>query len=598
MPTYTELHDNEIELILIYRPIILLFAIIMGVYYFLLIGAHLIFLSGPIAAIMATLAGISSIVFIGFRFLILEKAMSMARFEVSVFIFSVLATANVTAHTYLAQDQAQFAYLMVLTFAVSLIGPTKRVVVSVLIMIFMSAVFLTVTGPSTEIVNNIFITITSLAGGFFGGSFLHDSIRAQCRAAIFANDLLHTVELEGARNRSLAEEANSANIAKAVFLANMSHELRTPLNGVVGIAHALIATDLTSRQRDMVDLIEKSGQTLTRLLSDILDFSKIEAGRIEIEQAPYDLHDEISSAAFLMQNRAREKGLEFDVTFSDAATGWFLGDATRIKQVVTNLVSNAIKFTESGGVKLAVDWSAEREILEIKITDTGVGFDAEAGQRLSQRFVQADSSITRRFGGSGLGLAICRGLVLAMGGELNWSSQPGLGSVFVARLPATSTDAPAEKQSTLSPNDDIENTHPLKILVAEDHETNQKVLSMILEPLGIELFICDNGAVALEAFKSQAFDLVLMDMQMPVMDGLAATTAIRDFERETKAQSTPIIMLTANAMSQHRLAAKQAGADWHVAKPFTPTTLIAAIKMGLELKDQEMEDRVSAQAEV
>jgi CheY-like chemotaxis protein len=134
--------------------------------------------------------------------------------------------------------------------------------------------------------------------------------------------------------------------------------------------------------------------------------------------------------------------------------------------------------------------------------------------------------------------------------------------------------------------------------VAEDHETNQKVLSMILEPLGIELFICDNGAVALEAFKSQAFDLVLMDMQMPVMDGLAATTAIRDFERETKAQSTPIIMLTANAMSQHRLAAKQAGADWHVAKPFTPTTLIAAIKMGLELKDQEMEDRVSAQAEV
>jgi two-component system, sensor histidine kinase len=220
---------------------------------------------------------------------------------------------------------------------------------------------------------------------------------------------------------------------------------------------------------------------------------------------------------------------------------------------------------------VAIDWSAESEILEIKVTDTGVGFDAEAGKKLFQRFVQADASITRRFGGTGLGLAICRGLVDAMCGGMSWSSQPGVGSVFTVRLPAAPEDAPVAKEPVLSQNLDQCETQTIRILAAEDHKTNQKVLSMILEPLGIDLVICENGALAVEAYQTQAFDVVLMDMQMPVMD----------FEDQSGALRTPIVMLTANAMRQHREAAKEAGADYHVAKPFTPASLLEAIEIAL-----------------
>jgi signal transduction histidine kinase/CheY-like chemotaxis protein len=530
---------------------------------------------------MSVTAALSGALFVITRLTILAKAKEMATLEWSVLCLASLAIVNVTAHSYLAHDPSQFVYLLMFAFGISLVGPSKRVVASVFIMIFIVATFLTMTGPASAIINNVFTTMTAISVGFAGGAFLHKTIRAQRAAAALAKDLLGEVEKEGARNKILAEDANIANHAKADFLANMSHELRTPLNGVVGIANALASSELTPRQREMVELIEKSGQTLTRLLTDILDFSKIEAGKIDIERAPFNLREEIDSAAFLMQSRAAEKSLSFDVSYSDAANGWIEGDGTRIKQIVTNLTSNAIKFTQTGGVYVAIDWSAESEILEIKVTDTGVGFDVEAGKRLFQRFVQADASITRRFGGTGLGLAICRGLVDAMSGGLSWSSQPGIGSVFTVRLPAPPAQAPLPREQSLPQTCEDGDTQTIKILAAEDHETNQKVLSMILEPLGIDLVICENGALAVEAYQTQAFDIVLMDMQMPVMDGLAATRAIRALESQSGAARTPIIMLTANAMRQHREAAKEAGADWHVAKPFTPASLLEAIEIAL-----------------
>jgi signal transduction histidine kinase/ActR/RegA family two-component response regulator len=576
---------SDDTLVGVYKPIVQAFSITLGIYYLLISGAHLAVLKGQLAWTMATIAAVSALIFLFMRFTFLRVVKSISGLENTMFGLSALAVINVTAHAHLASDPAQFVYLLMFAFGASMIGPTQRIVGATLLIVFCAAVFLTVTGPASNYLNNVFTAATAIGGGFSAAAFLHNSVRAQVAARRVGEQLLEQVALEGKRNKALAEAAEVANHTKADFLANMSHELRTPLNGVVGIAHALSATDLSATQREMVDLIENSGQMLTRLLSDILDFSKIEAGKIDIEHAPFNLREEINAAAFLLRSRAHEKGLSFDVTFSRTADGWLKGDVTRIKQVIANLTSNAVKFTQEGGVRVNIEWSPASEVLEIAVVDSGIGFDAEAGRNLFNRFVQADTSITRRFGGTGLGLSICRGLVNAMGGGIDWNSTPGAGSTFIVRLPVPVSAPPEVKAIAAETVDYDQSDLPLRILAAEDHLTNQKVLTMILEPLGVDLVICANGALALEAFKTQSFDVVLMDMQMPVMDGLAATKAIRAFEAQNGQAPTPIIMLTANAMRQHRDDANAAGANMHMTKPFTAAGLINAIENMLQNTD-------------
>ncbi len=393
-------------------------------------------------------------------------------------------------------------------------------------------------------------------------------------------------ELRGAK---LAAEA--ANEAKSEFLANMSHEIRTPLNGVIGIVDALGRTGLSLPQREMVGLVESSARTLERLVSDILDVSKIEAGRLEIEQRVFDLQHECASLVELYQVRAHEKSLSFQAGFGPAARGEFHGDSTRIKQVLGNLLSNAVKFTDAGEVGLWIDVAdpdgegPSQVVFEVR--DTGMGFDAESGAALFQRFSQADTTITRRFGGTGLGLAICKALVEMMGGEIEARSEPGHGSLFRVAIPLararelTAYDADPGRADAAAPAAAAE-VGPLRILLAEDHPTNQKVVQLILEPYGVDLRIVGNGAEAVAAMRGDVFDLVLMDMQMPVMDGLAATRAIR---REAAADRprTPIVMLSANAMAQHRIDALAAGADLHVPKPITAETLLGGIAEALEI---------------
>ncbi|MBS0490941.1 MULTISPECIES: ATP-binding protein [unclassified Phenylobacterium] len=377
--------------------------------------------------------------------------------------------------------------------------------------------------------------------------------------------------------------AEAASRAKSDFLANMSHEIRTPLNGVIGIVDALARTPLAVDQAEMVDLIRNSGTVLERLVSDILDVSKIEAGELPLEIAPFDLELALGPCIEVMRYRAADKGLAFELARGPGARGLFVGDGARIAQIVANLLSNAIKFTPSGTVALRLDLADDGR-LTLVVEDTGVGFDAEHASRLFNRFSQADASISRRFGGTGLGLSICRSLTEMMGGEIAATSQPGVGSRFVVALPLVRAEPADETRGVRpvpAPAPACRAAGPLRVLLAEDHPTNQRVVQLILASQGAELVIVEDGAQALEAFAAGAFDLVLMDMQMPHMDGLAATRAIRALEAERGAAPVPIVMLSANAMAEHLDEARAAGADLHVAKPITASSLLAGIEAAL-----------------
>jgi two-component system, sensor histidine kinase len=423
------------------------------------------------------------------------------------------------------------------------------------------------------------------------GSYRHLEWRARQEGELVygvARDVSERIVQE-AEMASARAEAEAANQAKSEFLANMSHEIRTPLNGVIGVAAALAQTELSPAQSEMVGLIQTSGHTLERVVSDVLDFSKIEAGRLEIEAQPFDLRAETDRLLEMYRLRADEKGLALAVDYGQGAAGWFCGEFVRVKQVLGNLVSNAIKFTAEGEVRATIDVRAGLEPdmaeLVLKVRDTGIGIDEAFAGRLFQRFSQADGSITRRFGGTGLGLSICQALVELMGGEIDVTSAPGRGSCFRVRLPLRRLEAPRLDRAPAAADLSLAaGASGLRVLLAEDHEINRRVVELILGPLGVALTTAVNGAEAVGACEAGAFDLVLMDMQMPVMDGLAATRAIRLAEAAWPERvRTPIIMLSANAMRQHREEALAAGADLHLAKPVTAASLLGAVGQALDL---------------
>jgi signal transduction histidine kinase/CheY-like chemotaxis protein len=381
--------------------------------------------------------------------------------------------------------------------------------------------------------------------------------------------------LAGLEERVLARtaELERANAAKTDFLANMSHELRTPLNGVIALSSVLAKEQATERGRQTAELVVASGRLLEQVLTDILDISRIEAGQLPINAAPFNLCDCVETISALHRASAEAKGLDFTVTVDGGVKGWRMGDDVRVTQILSNLLSNAVKFTTEGGVALAV--AGGGDILTFTVTDTGVGFSADFQAKLFSRFEQADGSITRRFGGSGLGLAISSSLAELMGGTIEATSQPGRGSVFTVTLPLPSTAVPqADPAQGEAATADLAQ---LKVLAAEDHPTNRAVVSLILEPLGVKLTMVEDGRQAVEAVEREAFDLILMDIQMPVLDGLSAAREIRALEQALGLPRTRIIALSANALPEHIAEARAAGMDEHLAKPIRPEALIALL---------------------
>ena len=388
-------------------------------------------------------------------------------------------------------------------------------------------------------------------------------------------------------------EAEAASRAKSAFLATMSHEIRTPLNGVLGMAQAMAAETLSSEQRTRLDVIRHSGETLLAILNDILDLSKIEAGRLELEHVDFDLGELARGATSAFAAVATGKGLTLDLEIEDAARGVYLGDCTRVRQILHNLISNALKFTDHGGVTLSI--APMDHGLRFVISDTGAGIPADRLPHLFQKFEQVDASTTRRYGGTGLGLAICRELAEVFGGSIEAQSVEGSGSRFTVVLPLVRQSGERPAAAPSHPTERPQPEHQaLQVLAAEDNSVNQLVLKTLLNQAGVDPFIVSDGAEAVAAWRERDWDLILMDVQMPVMDGPKAAALIRQLEAATGRRRTPIIALTANAMAHQVAEYRSSGMDGYVAKPIQIELLFAAMDAALDQAEPPAEARSQA----
>jgi signal transduction histidine kinase/ActR/RegA family two-component response regulator len=428
-------------------------------------------------------------------------------------------------------------------------------------------------------------------------SLLEEKSLALYRVNESLRELTNNLEAEIAKQtqelKQALEQAQVATKAKDQFLANLSHEVRTPLNAINGLTQILMRSELSAQQQEYLSLLEGSAHSLLVLLDDVLDFSKMESGKLLFQAVRFDLSNWINETTAAYQIQANQKGLRFKWSAAPDLPGTLIGDPHRLRQVLTNLISNAIKFTAQGGIEVNIaradqsDLEPNKVRISFAVKDTGIGIPPDQQQHIFEAFVQADSSITRRFGGTGLGLAIASRLVARMKGDLRVSSQSEVGSVFSFDVVLQRDDQAATVEGLVVNTEKVEHQFKgLKILVAEDHPINQLLMRKMLSRLGADAVIATDGAQALAAWQQQKFDLILMDIQMPVMSGFEATEKIR-LSEHTTGTHIPIIALTAHAMEGDKERCLASGMDAYVSKPVSEDALCLSIEAVLRARQDD-----------
>ena len=373
----------------------------------------------------------------------------------------------------------------------------------------------------------------------------------------------------------LAAQAEAANTAKSHFLATFSHEIRTPLNGVLGMAQAMRLDELSPAQRERLQMIFSSGSSLRSVLNDLLDITKIEAGKLELEETAFDLGQFFELTAGVYSALATEKGLKFTLDLAPEARTSVIGDPARLRQVVDNLLNNALKFTSAGEIEVKVSRSPDHTIIVVR--DTGAGIPAERLEGIFDPYVQGESSTSRRFGGTGLGLAICSQLARLMRGRITVESALGHGSTFTLTISLPPSSVPAESRAADEDLHELGDLSTLRVLVAEDHKNNQIVMDALLQPFGVAPVFVNDGEAALRNWEEHDFDLVFMDVNMPVLDGLTAASRIREREALSGRPRTRIYALTADALAHQVEEYLSRGLDGHLAKPIELQSLLTIL---------------------
>ena len=572
--------QEQVEAVAIaYRPVVRGYLLGVGLYYLIITGLHLVTETGWSRMAMAGLAAVTTIVSLGGWNWLRRRTADMHRLELSSLAINALVFANVALLFAVRFEPQKLIYFVLIALAFATAGPTRRVVLPSVAGALATMLLLALQG-GPDLLQTYFSI--GLAGAFTAvgmGELMRGSLSRQVRERLAWEAASERLEAERLRiselqaeTHNLAVAAQTASRAKSEFLSTISHELRTPLHAILGLSHALETTLDEPSQVERVRTIRAQGRALQKLINDLIDISNLEASRLDLCPVAFDLGKLADDLQAFYGDVAGDKGLSLDVRLEAEARGWCHGDDVRLRQILSNLISNAIRFTERGAV--AVTARRDADVLTFSVADTGIGVDPAKAERMFDRFVQADASSTRPFGGAGLGLAICKELVDLMGGHIGVTSELGHGACFTFDVVMPSRPAPAEATTSVVG----EPARPLKVLVVDDNHINRLVLQTFLSQLGANSSSVENGRRAVAAWEAEDWDAVLMDIHMPEMDGVAATREIRTREAASGRRRTPVVAVTASVLVHETQRYLTAGMDAVAAKPVDFEQLAALLE--------------------